>query len=122
MGVFTTTRRLAYGGTDIDFAALRDDVQSDDFDHIIHTDKGQGVIMHLRGTQQEWTEDVICSESEANTTIRSWMQNRRTVVYTPDLVGAPGTTKNIKIMNPTFPFRAWGEGKWRGMLRLRETS
>lgn len=122
MPAFNTTSRIAFGGTDIDYAVLKDSVQNDDFDHVIHTDKAGGVVVYPRVTQQEWTDDIICTEAEANTTIRAWMQNRSTVVYTPDLVGAPGTTKNIIIMNPAFPFRHWGSGKWRGSLRMRETS
>lgn len=120
MAQFTLTRRIAYSGTNIDYAMLRDSVQPDDYDHVIHTDKDGGVITYKRVTQQVWHEDIICTKAEADLTIRSWITNRRTVVLTPDQDGDPGTTHNTQIMNATFPFAPWAEGKWRGTLILRK--
>lgn len=117
---FVETQRMTYSGTNIDFAELRENIQVDDFDHIIHTDKSGGTITYTRNTQKTWTLDVICTEAEADTTFRSWMENRRTIVLTPKFTSDSGTTFNTQIMNGTFPFAPWGQGKWRGVVLLRE--
>lgn len=114
------TFRISQSGDNIDIPVLRDTVQTDDYDHIIHTDKAGGVIIYVRATQLEWVLDVVCTKVEADTKIRSWMAGRLQVVATPDLVGAPGTTHNTRIISPAFPMRPWGEGKWRGTIRLRK--
>lgn len=117
---FVETQRMTYSGTDIDFAKLRENIQSDDYDHIIHKDKSGGVIVYTRSEQLEWRLDVICTEAEADVTFRSWIQNRRTIILVPNHTTAPGTTHNTQIMNGTFPFAPWGEGKWRGLVILRK--
>ena len=120
MPAFVTTQRISYSGVNIDFALLRDNIQSDDYDHIIHKDKSGGTVIYKRTNQLEWDLDIICTKAEADTTIRSWITNRRQIVFTPDLVGAPGTTHNTQIINRHFSFGPWGEGKWRGTLKLRK--
>lgn len=120
MPAFVTTQRLSVSGDNIDIALLRDSIQTDDYDHIIHKDKSAGTIIYIRAEQTEWDVDVICTTAEADTKIRSWISARSQVVFTPDLVGAPGTTHNTRIINPTFPMEPLGEGKWSGILRLRK--
>ncbi len=116
---FSVTQRMSVSGDNIDFAQLRESIQTDDFDHIIHKDKGGGTIIYKRGSQTEWELDVICTTAEADTKIRSWISARSQVVFTPTLA-APSTTHNTRIINPDFPMRFWGEGKWRGIINLRK--
>lgn len=121
MPAFVTTQRISQSGDNIDFALLRENVQADDLDHIIHKDKSGGTTIYKRTGQTEWPNVVvICTEAEATTKIRSWISGRLQVVYTPDLVGAPGTTHNTRIINRSFPMEYWGDGKWRGVLHLRK--
>lgn len=120
MSAFVITQRISYSGTDIDFAKLRDNIQTDDLDHIIHKTKSGGTVTYKRTSQLEWNLDIICTEAEADVTIRSWITNRRQIVFVPDQGGAPGTTHNTQILNRQFSFAPWGEGKWRGTLNLRK--
>lgn len=120
MPAFNVTQRITANAINIDFPLLRESVEEDDFDHIIHTTKDGSVVQYTRNTQKTWPLDIICTEAEADTTIRDWIENRRQVVFVPDLIGAPGTTHNTRIMNTTFPFAYWGNGKWRGTLQLRK--
>lgn len=118
---FTETQRLNFGGDTIDFAELQNNIQADDLDHIIHKDKSGGTTVLRRTGQTEWPAiDVVCTESEANVTIRTWIANRSQVVFTPKQTSAPGTTHTVRIINPTFPMAPWGQGKWRGTLYLRK--
>lgn len=120
MPAFNTTSRIAFGGTDIDYAGkLRDNIQVDDYDHVIHTTKSGATVVYKRDDQEIWHEDVIVSEANSEV-IRTWITNRSAVVFTPDLVGAPGVTHTITIMNTNFPFFYWGSGKFRATLVLRK--
>ncbi len=117
----TETQRLTFGGDTIDFAELRNNIQADDLDHIIHKDKAGGTVILRRAGQTEWPAiDVVCTEAEADTTIRTWMANRSQLVFTPKQTTASGTTHTVHIINPTFPMAPWGQGKWRGTLHLRK--
>lgn len=116
----TVEQRLSYSGDNINFPRLVDSIEMGDYDHIIHHDKNGGTIIYTRSTQKEWPVDVICTEAEADTKIRSWIENRYQLVFTPNQTAAPGTTHNCRITNKTFPMRLWGSGKWRGTLRLRK--
>lgn len=120
MAIFTLTHRMQYDGTNIDFPALRDTLQPDDLDHIIHIDKAGGIVTYIRASDLEWRVDVICTKAQADTTFRAWITARRTVAFYPDLTGAPATSHNCQIMNARFPFAPWGQGKWRGMVVLRK--
>ncbi len=117
---FTETQRLNFGGDTIDFAELRNNIQADDLDHIIHKDKSGGTVVLRRAGQTEWPAiDVVCTTAQAET-IRTWMANRSQVVFTPKQTSAPGTTHITRIINPTFPMTYWGGDKWRGSLHLRK--
>lgn len=116
---YTITQRMSVSGDDIDFAQLRESIQTDDFDHVIHTPKDGSMVIYKRNTQIEWELDVICTTAEADTKIRSWMAARSQVVFTP-LLAAPSTTHNTRITNTTFPMRPISEGKWRGTINLRK--
>ena len=120
MPAYVITQRISFSGTNIDFPLSRNTHQLDDFDDIIHKDKSGGTVIYKRAGQIEWDVDVICTKTEADTNIRSWISGREQVVYTEDFVGAPGTTHNTRIINAGFPMVPWGEGKWRGTLRLRK--
>ena len=120
MPAFNITQRISVSGDNIDIPLLKESVERDDYDHIIHKTKDGGTAIYVRATQKEWNLDVICTEAEATTKIASWISARSQVVFTPDLVGAPGTTHNTRIINPVFPMSHWGAGKWRGTLRLRK--
>jgi hypothetical protein len=115
-------QRLSYSGTNIDIPYLVDSLEMGDLDHIIHKTKSGGTIIYTRGEKEEWDVDCICTESEADTTLRSWIENRYTVLFYPNFTDAPGTSHNTKIINRGFPFRRWGQDRWRAMLKLRKVT
>ncbi len=112
-------QRLSYNGTNIDFPRTSEYNELGDYDHIIHTDKNGGTIIYRRYEKEEWTVDVICTKTEADTNIRAWMENRYQISFYPEHTTTPATVYSVKILNPTFPFMPWSMGKWRGTLKLR---
>jgi hypothetical protein len=64
------------------------------------------------------------SKTEADLLI-DWWVNMTTLTFTPDLQGAPGTTREVKIAEMTRPMQMWG-GDWdtlfAGMLTLYQIS
>lgn len=113
-------QRLSQSGDNID--SIRDvgTHQLDDFDHIIHKTKSGTLVIYTRASDLEWDIVVICTKTEADTKIRSWITGRLQVIFTPDQTGNPGTTHTGRITNDTFPMRPWSKDKWRGILRFRK--
>lgn len=64
------------------------------------------------------------SKAEADLMI-DWWENMTTLTFTPDLQGAPGTTRIVKIAEEVRPMQMWG-GDWdtlfAGMLTLYQVS
>lgn len=112
-------QRLQYGGTNIDFPRLVDTLEMGDLDHIIHKDKSGGTVVYRRYETVEWDVDVICSEQNADTYIRLWIELRYALNFFDNFTDSPGASISVKIMNPTFPMRRWSKTKWRGTLKLR---
>lgn len=113
-------QRLQYSGTNIDYTKLVDTLEMGDLDHIIHKDKSGGTVIYRRSETVEFDVDVICSEQDADTYIRLWIELRYTLNFFENFTDSPGSSITVKIMNPTFPMRRWSKTKWRGTLSLRK--
>lgn len=113
-------QRLTDGVDTIDFIRSVEYAEPDDFDHIIHKTKSGDTVIYVRSSQKEFDVDIICTKTQADTTIRSWITDRDQLTFTPDLTGAPATTHTVRILNKIFSMVPWSMTQWRGTLRLRK--
>jgi len=119
------TMRLTYSGTNIDFAPgpayAKPDVLK-----ITHRRAGDGTLhTHKFYYKLRWEVPITWLNKTDTDNLNSWWSNARDCTLVPDLVGAPGTSYTVRIVNTTRPILRFIGPYWetyfQGTLILEQT-
>jgi hypothetical protein len=120
-----TTYRITDGTSSVDISPIRGQNDPENRGREVMTNKaGVGDAYDWGGKNVYEVPFNALSEANADQLI-TWWNNLTVLTFTPDLQGAPGTTKSVLIDEVPRPVQMWG-GNWdtlfAGLITLYEVS
>ena len=118
--------RLTDGVDTIDFNPRITGYRRPDLYFQTHNEALDGTLyIYERGSPKQFHEVPVVNISSANAVIlNGWCEDKTSLTFTPDLTGAPGTTKTVRIVNQSRPLQImpiqWSSN-YQGTLMIRET-
>ena len=120
--------RLTVSGTTIDFSPLLTPEydRPDDRDRRFFQADDAGRWYSDYGRKQDHVIALNNVQKTRADQLNTWWQGRTLLTFTPDLVGTPGTTIFVRILNEQRPIqmsfqRGW-QAQYKGTLELHEVS
>lgn len=115
---------LGYGGETIEFSPRPGYLMPDDSNRVLNTALDKTLYIYNWGTKGRWEIELNNISTGDADNIKDWWENNNTLTFTPDLTGAPSTTRNVFIVNDQAPMSmmfigAW-DSKYEGTLILQE--
>jgi len=119
------TMRLTYGGTSVNFSPGPGYSEPDVMDVVHKRSKNGTLHSYKHFNKGRWECPVSWFDATDTANINSWWANIYDLTFIPDLIGAPGTSYTVRIVNSNKPLLQFSGPNWRiyyaGTIILEQT-